>query len=174
MILEFTLANWNLKIHLSSCNFLSYFYYTCRTYVLQLALFSVGSFRLPALSHGQFLARYSRKSSSLASFCPWEASGSLTRTKQPAEMGGATQIEQARFVYFVHHLACRLDDVHSPNTDFRASTNRCSAHRIHIKKRAAVRQPARGKNYEKGLSFNGDKFLILNHWFCFLLWNTDL
>ena len=37
------------------------------------------------------------------------------------------------YVYFVHHLVYRPDDVHSLNTDFRASTNLCSAHRIHKK-----------------------------------------
>ena len=52
--------------------------------------------------------------------CPFAQSSKLTPT---------------RLVYFVHHLAWQLDDVHSPNADPCASTNLHLAHRIHKKTR---------------------------------------
>ena len=43
----------------------------------------------------------------------------------------SSRLAPTRFVYFVHHLDYRLDDVHSPNAGFRASTSLHLAHRIH-------------------------------------------
>ena len=45
----------------------------------------------------------------------------------------SSRLTPTRFVYFVHHLASQLDDVHSPNADPCASTNLHLAHRIHKK-----------------------------------------
>ena len=59
----------------------------------------------------------------------------------------SSKLTPTRLVYFVHHLAWQLDDVHSPNADPCASTNLHLAHRIHKKMDAGETLPHPSSNF---------------------------